>query len=409
MKKFIISVLAVCAAMGLASCGNLTKPDPTTITKKNDDLSDPLADGNDESKDEITSDEEDLNDSISVLVNKKMEEMTIEEKVGQLFMIRPDALELGFTDTIINDDKMGGVTYVDKSMERALQEYPVGGVVMFEKNIVEPDRTKAFAKELQSFSAIPMFIGIEEEGGEYSPLANNMYFDVKIFEDLTEMGDEDNAETAKDMGKTISSYLVSYGFNINMAPYANIVDNDDGRKFSRNADVTSEYVGAEIEGFHANNMMAVLKYFPAESNSGNVSLGWNRLLDNELVPFTENIKSADMIMVGHVLTPGVTSDGMPASMSEEMITGKLRNELGFKGVVITKSMADKSVTNKFSQGECAINAINAGADIIYTPYSLQESYSAVLEAVKNEEITEERLDKSVKRILRLKAEYGILK
>lgn len=409
MRKQVISIFALCMTLGLVSCGNLNKPDPTTITKLNDDKSTvseeetPTAE-----EDELLTDDEDINDSNSELVRDWMREMTIEEKVGQMFFVRPDALEMGFDDSIVNDNKVGGVIYVDKSMQRSLDKYHVGGVVMFEKNIVNGDQIIAFNKEFQAATKIPLFIGVEEEGAERAPVANNMNFEVKLYEDLTKLGDKNESKLAEEMGRTISEYLKSYGFNLDLAPYCNISDNDDGRKFSRSSEVTSRYVGAEIDGFHSNNMVTVVKYFPADSSSGKLTLGWERLMGNELVPFTRNLQSADIVMMSHVVTPGVTDDGMPASMSEQMIEGKLRDELNFKGVVMTKSLADKSVAGKYSQGDCAVNAVNAGADILYTPYSLKESYEAVLEAVKKGDISEERINKSVKRILRLKAEYGIL-
>lgn len=409
MRKHIISIIAFCAVLGLASCGNIGRPDPTTITKVNGDKgAEKIDETPTEEEDDILFDEEELNDSISILVRDCMKDMTIEEKVGQLFFVRPDALEMGYSDTIINDDNLGGVIYVDKSMQRSLKDFPVGGVVMFEKNIVDGDQIKAFNAELQDASYIPMFIGVEEEGGEYAPVANNMNFDVTLYDSITKLGDRNESKLAEDVGKTISGYLKPYGFNIDLAPYCNIVDNDDGRKFSRSAEVTSRYVTAEIDGFHSNDMITAIKYFPAESSGGKVSLSWDRLMSNELLPFTRNLTSADIVMMSHAVTPGVTDDNMPASMSEQMIEDRLREELGFKGVVMTKSMADKSLSEKYTQGECAVNAIKAGADIIYTPFSLSESYNAVLTAVNKGEISEERLNQSVKRILRLKAEYGIL-
>ena len=122
----------------------------------------------------------------------------------------------------------------------------------------------------------------------------------------------------------------------------------------------------------------------------------------ELVPFAENIDVTDAVMTAHITLPNITDDTLPASMSYELITEKLRGELGFDGVVICDSLAMGAVTNEYSASEASVMAFKAGCDVLLTPQNFYEAYEGVLSAVNSGEITQERLDESVRRILKLK-------
>ena len=176
-------------------------------------------------------------------------------------------------------------------------------------------------------------------------------------------------------------------------------------------------VSAEIKGLHESGIMSCAKHFPGHGDTKGdthyefvyVEKTWDELLDCEIIPFTAAMDAdTDMIMVAHIAARNVTDDGLPSSMSKEMITDRLRGELGYKGVVITDSMAMGAVADKYSPAEAAVKSIQAGADIILMPEDYKAAFQGVLDAVNNGTISQERLDESVLRILNLKQQYGLL-
>ena len=127
-----------------------------------------------------------------------------------------------------------------------------------------------------------------------------------------------------------------------------------------------------------------------------------------LIPFADNLTKTDMVMVSHITLPKVTDDGLPATLSYDIVTEKLRDEMGYDGVVITDSMEMGAITSAYG-AESAVMAIKAGCDIVLMPLDMEESFEAVLSAVENGEIAEEQINASVLRILQLKDKYGLLK
>lgn len=178
--------------------------------------------------------------------------------------------------------------------------------------------------------------------------------------------------------------------------------------------IAANLVSAEIEGLHEGGVMTAVKYFPgygdfdpADEYICSNENSWEYLLDNDIIPFAEVMDDTDMIMVGHISLPNVTEDGLPASMSSEFINDKLRDELGYDGVVMTDTLSAEGIRNNFVQRECSLDAILAGADIVLCPYDLAENYDSVLQAVKDGKIGTVQIDERVRRILKLKAENGL--
>ena len=156
--------------------------------------------------------------------------LTLEEKVGQLFIVRPDALDLSLSQETINDAKADGVTAVTNDVRRALQQYPVGGICQFGKNIESPSQLARFNKELQDASATPLFIAVDEEGGLIARLANNDAFTLPRYASAAAVGASGDPEDARAMGQTIGAYLKEYGFNMDFAPDADVNTNPDHRQ-----------------------------------------------------------------------------------------------------------------------------------------------------------------------------------
>ena len=286
------------------------------------------------------------------LVQQLLEEMTLEQKVGQLFLVRPDSLDLGQTQDQINDAKADGVTELTDAMRQTLAEYPVGGVVIFGKNLESPQQITQFLGDLQQASDTPLFTAIDEEGGLVARLANNAAFDLPQYESAAAVGTSGNPEDARAMGRTIGGYLKEYGFNLDFAPVADVNTNPDNpvigtRAFSSEPQTAADLVGGACAGFADAGIACTLKHFPGHGDTsedthvGTVTL--NKTLDDlrscELVPFAQNVNNAPLIMAAHITVPQVTGDDTPASLSSVMLTDLLRGELGYQGLIVTDSLA----------------------------------------------------------------------
>ncbi|SEK24920.1 glycoside hydrolase family 3 protein [Ruminococcus albus] len=418
MKKKFAAALALIMSLSMVSCGNFGRPDPKTLERVNEDqdssrrsLVDEMFPTDEESSvsDNV---EYTIEDDPENYVKVTVENMTLEEKIGQLFFVRADALETGYENKVVNDDSIGGVTYVDDMMIDALEKYHVGGVVLMEKNIMDEDKLIKLTSDLQVNSDYPLFIGVEEIGGELAPIANNKNFAVPLFGNMNEVGETAEAANAKKVGKTIGKYLASYGINLDFAPIADVSLNEDKVKesnFAADLSMVASMVEAEIDGLHEAGIMTTVKHFPGygdgstdKSKVPENGFLWERIMEESGLAFTGALNKTDMLMVGHIMLPAVSDDGLPASMSQQIIQGKIRDELKFRGVVITDAMSAKCITENYVKREIAVNAIIAGADMILMPYDLDEAYDSVLKAVEDGKISEARIDKSVERILWLK-------
>ena len=203
MKRKIMAAIAVILTFSVSSCGNLSRPDPNTINKIEDESSYSPRRWHYQD-DDTTSDEESQADNKieyspeedpEKFIKATIENMTLEEKIGQLFIVRADALETGYDNKTVNDDTIGGVTYVDEMMVKALKKYNVGGITLKEKNIIDEDKLIELTTGLQDNSKYPLFIGVDEIGGDNATIANNVNFAVPLFDNM------DAVKTAKDVTK----------------------------------------------------------------------------------------------------------------------------------------------------------------------------------------------------------------
>ncbi|MCQ2479097.1 MAG: glycoside hydrolase family 3 protein [Clostridia bacterium] len=349
--------------------------------------------------------------------------MTLEEKVGQLFMVFPETLS-GIDTYVGLNDGIGKKAVVSASGEikAAIQKYHIGGVIMFAQNIVSPNQINAFNRDLQSASKIPLFISVDEEGGFVARLAGNKNFNLPKYSSAAAVGSTGKEADAFKMGESIGAYLKQYGFNIDFAPVADVNSNPNNpiigrRSFSANPTMASKLSGSAAKGLISKGIMPTFKHFPGHGDTAedsHVSLAVNnhnldRLMKDDWLPYINNDLNHCAVMVGHIALPNVTGHKKSAALDENVVNDYLRNKLGFEGLVITDSLKMQGVTNYYETGEAAVMAINAGCDIILMPQNFVKSYNAVLEAVKNGKITQERLNKSLERILSEKVYYGIAK
>lgn len=359
-----------------------------------------------------------INDDETVVRTTKdvLGKMSLREKVGQLFIVRPEALaENSNAETAPATDR------VDDAVINRIEEYPVGGIALFSRNITSAEQLPMFISDLQSSSKYPLFIAVDEEGGRVARIANSDFFNVASYKSMEDIGKAGDASKAEEVGRQIGLYLKELGFNLDFAPVAdtntnprNIVIGD--RSYGSDPALVACMVSAQLDGMHGSGIMGTLKHFPGhgdtkdDTHSGYVSIEktWDELKECELVPFITALPKADMVMVSHITAVNVTSDKLPTSMSETMITGKLRNELGYDGVIITDAMAMGAVADNYTSAEAAVTAVKAGVDIVLMPQNLDEAFNGVMNAVTDGEISMERLDESVMRILKLKARYKLI-
>ncbi|MDE5582768.1 MAG: glycoside hydrolase family 3 protein [Ruminococcus sp.] len=344
-------------------------------------------------------------------VGELMESMSLEAKVYQMFMVKPEQIT-GVTPT----------TASGETTRNAIKQYPVGGIVYFADNLVSVSQTRAMLENIQEYakdsSGVGIFTAVDEEGGTVARAAQKL--GTTSFYDMAYYGESNNAGTGYNIGYTIGSDLRSLGFNLDFAPVADVninLDNELGRRiFSSDPHVVANMATAVATGIRDAGICATVKHFPGlGAEGGNTHNDSSVVLDrtveqlreSEFIPFRTAISSGvDFVMVGHQIVTGF-GDNLPSDLSYTAVTEYLRNELGFDGIAVTDSHMMNTITDNYSSGESAVMAVKAGIDIILMPDDLVSAVGAVCSAVENGDISEERIDESVTRILNRKFEIGL--
>lgn len=336
-------------------------------------------------------------------------EMTLEQKVAQMFIITPDALA-----------NVSGATVFGNTSKQAYSKYPVGGLIYTSKNLKGKDQTTEMVSKMKEYAmevtGLPIFVGVEEEGGSVTDIASISAYGVTKVDNMSVIGATGDANNAYEAGATIGSYLYDLGFNFNLAPVADVLYNTENsalkdRVFSSDPTIVTSMVLSVLQGFEENNIYGVIKHFPGHGSTAGDSTSQvaentknlEELRATDLVTFQNLINAgADFIMVGHISVPNVTGSTAPSSMSEYMITQILRNEMGFDGIVITDALNKKAITNTYDSATAAVTAIAAGADMILMPADFKAAYEGVISAVNNGTLTEEQINTAVVRIVKAK-------
>ena len=343
-------------------------------------------------------------------VDEKVASMTLEQKVAQLFIVRPEAVTGVSVQTAAGD-----------ATRAALEQMPVGGICYFAANLLDTDQTREMLSNTMRYgeeiSGLPMFLCVDEEGGTVSRVGGNPGFGVDNVGDMCDVGATGDTEYAYEVAKHIGTYLEYLGFNVDFAPDADIANNPNGtmgrRSFGTTADVVAPMVAAQVRGFADGGVLCSAKHFPgiggAVGDSHDARIYSEKTLDEiraeELRPFEAAIEEdVPFVMVGHLSMPTVTGDDDPASISSEIVTDLLRNELGYQGLIITDSMGMGAATDSLPVERLGVEPLKAGVDIVLMPADLQAAYQGVLDAVASGELTEERIDESVRRIVKTKLE-----
>ena len=358
---------------------------------------------------DATEPEEPVIDEATTQAAEFVSGMTLEDKIAQLFVVTPDALT-GYTD----------VTAAGNTTKEAYGKRPVGGLIYMSGNLKDYEQTATMLTNMQTIATertgLPAFLCVDEEGGSVARIAGNDGFEVTDVGKMSAIGATGDSQNAYNAGNVIGTYLKDIGFNVDFAPVADVLTNADNsvigdRSFGTDSQLVADMVVAELKGLSDAGINGTVKHFPGHGATSEDSHDGaavsertlEELVATELVPFQSAIDfDAHFVMVGHIAVPNVTGDNTPASLSAAMITDVLRTQMGYNGIVITDAMNMGAITENYSSGEAAVAAIQAGADMILMPEDYEEAYNAVLEAVNNGTISEQRINESVVRIVKVK-------
>lgn len=352
-------------------------------------------------------------------IEQKIEEMDLREKVAQMFVVRLESLDPAFNTDDVHKLSAKGLTEMNGRIEDTFRDYPAGGVILFGRNIESPRQTKKLTKKihnLESKSDLRPLIFIDEEGGIVSRLANNKAFDLPKFESMKKIGESGDEESAWKAGKTIGKYLREFGFDVDFAPVADVDTNPENpiigdRAFSTNPEQAAKMSAAFEDGLESEGARGCMKHFPGHGDTqtdthqgyAETEKTWEELLECEMLPFKEGIRrKVPFIMTAHISAPKIDESGSPSTLSKTITTEKLRKELGYDGIIITDAMEMSAITKNYKSDEAVIKSILAGSDMILIPYDYRATFESVLEAVKTGVIPEERINESVRRILKVK-------
>ena len=341
------------------------------------------------------------------LVDETLAGMTLHEKVCQMMFVTPEELT--------GED---GVTVAGDATRQALENYPVGGIVYFAKNLESQDQVKEMIDNSQKYSSIGLFVATDEEGGVVNRLMDTV--------GTTYIGSmyyykDDGDETAYENAYTIANDMSALGFNLDFAPVADVWSNPDNtvigeRAYSDDYAQAAELVGNAVKGFNDGGVMCTLKHFPGHGDtaedshysSAYVHRTKEEIMADEMQPFRSGIEAgAEFVMVGHLIVPDI--DEVPATLSYKIATGILREELKFEGVAITDSFEMESIADNYSVDDAVVMSVKAGMDMILQPKDMASAVNSIEQAVADGELSEDRIDESVRRILTLKESSGLLK
>ena len=361
------------------------------------------------------SDDDDNYSDPNKQIEEQLKKMTLREKVGQMFYIRPEALDPSLHWSTNNDLVEISLQEVNDKMATTNKKYPVGGIILYAHNIKDEAQLSTFISQIRNLNGHPLLC-IDEEGGRVARIANNSNFSVKKYESMGAIGATGDPANAYECGNTIGTYLHHYGFDIDFAPVADVNTNPENivigaRAFSDNPQTAAPMVTNYLQGLKDAGVTGCIKHFPGHGDTkADTHLGyaqslktWEQMTDCELITFKAGIRwGTQLIMSAHIATPNVTGKDIPATMSSFILQDKLRGELGYQNIIITDAMEMGAITQQYTNAEAVVGTLLAGADIVLNPQRFVETFDAVVKAVEDGALTEQRIDQSVRRILRLK-------
>lgn len=329
-------------------------------------------------------------------VELMLENMTIEEKIGQMLIIY-DTHET-----------------VDKELKEFIADVKPSGFIINQSNITTFAKTKKYIADLKANSDIPLIISIDQEGGSVQRLQNLEDKKATYVPSMFYVGKTKDYNLAYEVGKVLAEDMRTLGINLAYAPVCDIFSNPNNKVIGNRSFGTSPNLVANMctslgKGLEDNGIIATYKHFPGHGDTATdshtslpvINKTYTELLNNELIPFKKAIENdAKIIMVAHIAFPSLTGNNTPSSLSKEVITDLLKNKLGYDGLVITDALNMGALTNNYTDEEIYVKAVEAGVDLLLMPSDAKEA----IKAIKNN-ISEERIDESVKKILLFKYTY----
>ena len=345
------------------------------------------------------------------IVHAFLSSITIEEKIGQLIFV--DLRNLAGAASAVT---------VSPQVIALLDSIRPGGIILFSESFKTIPQVWDLIFTLQQVSDIPLFIATDQEGGVVSRLSNREGLPATTIPSQETIGSTGDPAMAYLAAEIIGRELYCLGVNMNFAPVADLVSDPESsvigsRSYGSDADLVARMVGSAVEGIQGQGVSSVVKHFPghgeapSDTHAGESILDFDeeRFMSRELIPFIAAIEAGcDGIMTAHLRLPRIVKDPVPATFSPYILQTIMRERLGFEGLIITDSLSMKAVELFWDAGEAAVLAVEAGADILLMPRNPHRSFRAVLDAVASGRIPEERIDRSVERILYIKLRRGIL-
>ena len=329
-------------------------------------------------------------------VNELMNQMTIEEKIGQMLIIYDTHEE------------------VDDELKRFINDIKPSGFIINQSNITTFAKTKKYIADLKNNSEIPLIISIDQEGGKVQRLQDLEDKKATNIPSMFDLGKTNDVNLAYEVGKVLALDMRTLGINVVNAPVCDVFSNSNNRvigtrSFGSNPNLVSKMCVSLGSGLEDNGIIATYKHFPGHGDTETdshtslpiINKTYEEMLKNELLPFKEVIANdAKIIMIGHIAFPSLTNNNVPATLSKTIITDLLKNKLGYKGIVITDALNMKALTDNYSDKEIYIKSIEAGVDILLMPNDDKEAINIIK---KNIEVS--RIDESVRKILIFKYTY----
>lgn len=334
---------------------------------------------------------------------EQLNKMTLDEKIGQLILA-------GFQGTYLTDEA-----------KELIHRYKVGGFILFAHNLEHPAYSVELLNDIKRENQkndIPVLLGIDQEGGRVTRLPGLKKLPTNAF-----IGSKDDGDFAFEYGQLIGDQVKAFGFQFNFAPVMDVNSNPNNpvigdRSFGSDPVLVSKMGVGMIKGMQSKNVIPVIKHFPGHGDTSvdshetmpTVHKTLSELEALELIPFRVAIEEGvDVVMTSHIALPEIGGN-IPATMSKEVITDLLREEIGFDGVVITDDLTMGAIAD-YGVAEAANEAIKAGVDIVLVAFGHDQmiaTINRIKESVETGEISEERIDESVLRILRLKDKYHVV-
>ena len=336
--------------------------------------------------------------TVAETVDRKLKEMTLDEKIGQMLII-------SVTGTSLNSTTKNNLT-----------KYKPGGVILFANNLADYNTTIQFVDNMKKTSSIPLIVSIDQEGGKVQRLTSITGKLATNIPPMFSLGKMDDTNLSYSVGTVIAEELRVFGFNMDFAPVLDVLSSEDSkvigtRSFGTDPNLVSKMGISLAKGLESKGVIAVYKHFPGHGATETdshydlpvLSKTKAELYDKDFIPFQKAIQNdAKVIMIGHLAVPNITGDKTPASLSKVLITDILKKEMGYKGLVITDALNMGALSKNYTEKQIYEMAINAGVDILLMPKSPESAIKYIKQSIKEGKIKESQINESVRKILMLK-------